>query len=85
MWARVTDTDRATETVTERHKTTIKREKEPQAGGGGKINKTQRNNENEKLRYFLCYINLWKTEEATETLYRKHERNTEQYVILNIT
>lgn len=31
----------------------------------------------EKLRYFLCYTNLWKTEEATETVYRKHERNTE--------
>lgn len=45
MWARVTDTDRATETVTERHKTTIKREKEPQAGGGGKINNTEKNNE----------------------------------------
>lgn len=52
MWARVTDTDRATETVTERHKTTIKWEKEPQAGGGGKINKTEKNNEKWEAKVF---------------------------------
>lgn len=50
MWARVTDR-RSDRNSTERHKTIIKREKEPRAGGGGKINKAEKRKEknNEKL------------------------------------